>query len=58
MDIAASFAPASDGVNGAAATMAGAATRAYNSGVAMYFVVWSILGFIYFLAALRTYVAI
>ncbi|KZS90388.1 hypothetical protein SISNIDRAFT_415516 [Sistotremastrum niveocremeum HHB9708] len=54
MDIAASFAPASDGVNGAAATMAGAATRAYNSGVAMYFVVWSILGFIYFLAALRT----
>ena len=52
MDIAAAFAPSSD--SGATAAAAGAATQAYNSGLAMYFLVWGIIGFLYLIASLKT----
>ncbi|KAF8586224.1 hypothetical protein K439DRAFT_1631833 [Ramaria rubella] len=55
--VAAGFAPANltdttfAGVTSAAA---GSATRSYNSGVGLYFVVWTLLCFLYTVAALRT----
>ncbi|KZS88510.1 hypothetical protein SISNIDRAFT_459741 [Sistotremastrum niveocremeum HHB9708] len=52
--LAASFAPASDASNGITAAAAGAATREYNAGLGMYFVVWGILCVFYFIASLRT----
>ena len=56
--LAASFAPASDITNSVTAAAAGSATRAYNSGLGSYFLVWGILCTIYFIAALRTWVLI
>ena len=53
--IAAAFAPASDASNGITAAAAGAATRGYNAGLGMYFLVWGIIVTIYFIASLRTY---
>jgi hypothetical protein len=55
--VAAGFAPANatdSSFAGVTATAAGAATRAYNSGVGLYFVTWAVLCFIYTVAALRT----
>ncbi|KAL5529147.1 hypothetical protein ACEPAG_5121 [Sanghuangporus baumii] len=52
--VAASFAPAEAASNSVTAAAAGAATRQYNSGLGLYFVVWGILCAIYFIASLRT----
>jgi len=54
MGIAASFAPAADATNGVTASLAGASTPAYNTGLAFYFVIWGVLTFSFFLASLRT----
>lgn len=54
-EIAASFAPASlNATNGVTATLAGMQSPSFNVGLGMYFLVWGILCFVYFLAALRT----
>jgi len=55
--VAAGFAPGNltdTTFAGVTATTAGAATRSYNSGVALYFVTWTVLCFIYTIAAMRT----
>ncbi|EJD05917.1 uncharacterized protein FOMMEDRAFT_26712 [Fomitiporia mediterranea MF3/22] len=54
LQLAASFAPASDVSNGITAAAAGAATPQYNAGLGLYFTVWGIMCAIYFLASLRT----
>jgi len=54
MGIAASYAPADLASNPIAAAAAGAMTREYNSGLAMYFLVWGILCFLYLIVSLRT----
>jgi len=54
LDLAASFSPAANSTNGITAAIAGAASRQYNSGLALYFAVWGIMCVIYFIAALRT----
>jgi len=54
LDLANSFAPASDASNGITAQIAGAATRQYNAGLGIYFMFWGIMCVIYFIAALRT----
>jgi len=54
MGIAAAFAPADMANNTIAAAAAGAATREYCSGLAMYFMVWGLLCILYTLVALRT----
>ena len=56
MGIAASFASADAATNSITAAAAGAATRPYNSGLALYFTTWGIICAIYFVASLRTYV--
>ncbi|KIJ54338.1 hypothetical protein M422DRAFT_25257 [Sphaerobolus stellatus SS14] len=58
--VAAGFAPGNTTDNtfaGVTATAAGASTRAYNSGVGLYFVTWTLLCLIYTIAATRTNVA-
>lgn len=58
--VAASFAPANVTDNtfgGVIATAAGASTREYNSGVGLYFVIWTLLCALYTVASLRTNVA-
>ena len=52
MGLAASFAP--PGTDPLLAASVGAATRAYNAGLGMYFAVWGILCIVYFIASLRT----
>jgi len=54
MQIAASFAPASDASNGVTATMAGLANPSFNVGIGMYFLVWGIICVIYTAASIRT----
>jgi succinate-acetate transporter protein len=53
MGVAASFAPAAMAGNPITAAAAGAATREYNSGLAMYFMVWGILCLLCTVVALR-----
>jgi len=53
-DLAASFAPAADASNGITAAAAGAATKGYNTGLGMYFVVWGMMCAVFFVASLRT----
>jgi len=55
--VAAAFAPSNitdTTFAGVTATAAGASTRSYNSGVGLYFVTWTMLCFIYTVAASRT----
>jgi succinate-acetate transporter protein len=55
--VAAGFAPSNVTDNtfaGVQAAAAGASTRAYNSGVGLYFVTWAIVNLIYTIAATRT----
>jgi len=55
--IASAFAPSDASDNtfaGVTATAAGAATRAYNSGVGMYMVTWALVCLVFSVAALRT----
>jgi len=54
-EVAASFAPLNSTATSAGAiALAGESTRAFNSGLGLYFVVWAIIAFLFMIPALRT----
>jgi len=54
LGVAAAFSPANMANNSITAAAAGSATREYNSGLAMYLMVWGLLCVLYMIVALRT----